>query len=86
MLKNKKYNGWKNYDTWNVMLWISNTENLYFTLLDIREEYKLQNRKLSYKNFINEIGYQNEKTGDNIKFLNYKLSYRELNYAIQEIA
>ncbi len=85
MLKNKKYNGWKNYDTWNVMLWISNTENLYFTLLDIREEYKLQNKKLSYKNFINEIGYQNEKTGDNIKFLNYKLSYRELNYAIQEI-
>lgn len=85
MLKNKKYNGWKNYDTWNVMLWISNTENLYFTLLDIREEYKLQNKKLSYKNFINEIGYQNEETGDNIKFLNYKLSYRELNYAIQEI-
>lgn len=86
MLQNKKYNGWKNYETWNVMLWISNTENLYFTLLDVREEYKLQNKKLSYKNFINEIGFQDEKTGDNVKFLSSKLSYRTLNQAIQEVA
>ena len=86
MRNEKRYNGWKNYETWNVMLWINGTENLYFTLVDIKEEYKRQNKKLSYKKFINEINFQNEQTGDGVEFINYKLSYRELNEAIQEVA
>jgi len=32
---NEQYNGWTNYPTWNVHLWLSNEEGLYYQSREI---------------------------------------------------
>ena len=39
------YNGWKNWATWNVALWLGNDENLY----------RLARRFVHYKDLANEL-------------------------------
>lgn len=33
-MKDKTYNGWKNYQTWNIALWIQNDETFYYIAKD----------------------------------------------------
>ena len=45
-LTETSYNGWTNYETWNVALWVNNDEGSYY----------LARQCGDYQTFVNEIG------------------------------
>jgi hypothetical protein len=69
------YNGYKNYETWNVSLWIKNDESL-FNLAKCSKNYsQFQNTMLAY-------GY--EKTPDGVDYHASELDLEALEEVINE--
>lgn len=44
-MTDKTYHGWKNWDTWNVALWLGNDEGFY----------RIARRFVNYKDLANEL-------------------------------
>jgi len=68
------YNGWANYETWNVALWLQNDEGLY----------NFARRYDDYSKFVSAIGFGSE-TPDGVSFASPKLDYNELTEMLQEL-
>lgn len=80
--KNTEYNGWKNRETWNVALWINNTEQLY----DAAKWHMLTHKGASYNSFIFTHALRDTKTGDGVSYSSPLLDHAELNAMMKEIA
>lgn len=76
----KTCNGWKNYQTWNVALWIGNDYGIYCAAKEFMNKFK---GRAPYSSFISAMGLN--KTGDNVSFNSKKLSLRELNSMMREL-
>ena len=64
-MESQKYNGWTNYQTWNVALWMQNDEFLYNTAIAC-VEYKEENES-PYAKFIRcMLNCDNVTTGDDV--------------------
>ena len=61
------YNGWTNYETWNVALWINNEEGLYELARDCGD----------YETFVELVG--NATTGDGVRFNDPRVNVIEIN-------
>jgi len=80
--KDSQYFGWTNRETWNVMLWINGTENLYFGVVDILRNITYTP---TYREVIYILNLEDSQTGDGVCYLDSQLNYEELNQAISEM-
>tara|TARA_R100000808_G_C2082835_1_gene106106 strand:- start:91 stop:342 length:252 start_codon:yes stop_codon:yes gene_type:complete len=78
--KNNKYQGWKNYYTWNAALYIDNDYSTYIAARDFMGSYT---GRSPYIDFINTYGLI--ETGDGVSYKHRKISRRELNSFMKEL-
>jgi hypothetical protein len=73
----EQYNGWKNYETWNVALYLDNDEGTY---LAVKEYVRYTNNtdNLSYDGLIEYMGIQNESTPDGIPWNYFRIDRQEM--------
>lgn len=75
----KTCNGWKNYATWNVALWIGQDETLYRMVINYGKE-------LTYRQFAEQFltGFS-DKTPDGVLWLDDSLDYEALDEFLEEL-
>ena len=70
MAEEEKYNGWENYATWAVNLWLSNDEGLYRNVCgiveDAEDEAEAEERIKGYVEELEELSKEKE-AGDELK-------------------
>lgn len=77
------YNGWRNYETWNVALWILNDEPIYNLAREIAES-GYHNPYNGVVENLEDIGVY--KTPDDVSFRDSYLDISALNNMIRELA
>ena len=74
-IEDTTYNGWTNYETWNVALWIGNDQGLY----------NLARRCYSYQDFVNRYMEEGDTTLDGVKWNDVNLNVVELDEMMEEL-
>ena len=80
------YNGWKNYETWNVSLYINNEYGMYMTALDWVKGRLWNNQEVSYDDFRHELNsLYGDKTPDGVWWDDDTLDHEELSEMLLEL-
>jgi hypothetical protein len=84
------YNGWTNYDTWNVWLWITNTEELYTQAVQLSKSQVGSRIPAGYSFLIAYLKHLvcliEDETPDGVPWESRTLNKGELDQAFWELA
>ena len=78
-----EYNGWKNYATWNVALWLGNNENMNNQVERFNRCVPLYGT--TYAEFIIYFASLGDQTPDGVAWLDDTLDYAALNRVVTEV-
>ena len=76
-IQDTSYNGWENYETWNVALWINNDEGLYHLAMDCGD----------YETLVHTLynDYGVTETKDGVKFNDPKVNVIQINSEVFDL-
>ena len=77
-VQDQGYNGWANYETWNVVLWIQNDEGLYHSALELSRP-----RYSDLVDLLWDCG--SKETPDGVKWNSKKIKVSEINEMLKEL-
>ena len=77
------FNGYKNYDTWNVALWINNDEGLYRGAVDFMKDANPLTDPS--KGFVISCGLSTQSTPDGAEYMGDSLDYEQLDEMMREL-
>ena len=64
-MTDKKYEGYENWETWNIALWLTNDESVYNLVIEtLKQKYAYEsNRQDALKDLIYDLVHGNEDLG-----------------------
>lgn len=77
------YNGWRNYETWNVAMWIGE-EPIYNGAVDFMKNDNPDPQN-SYRAFVVSCGLEAQKTPDGVAYMGDTLDYEDLNRMMADL-
>lgn len=86
-MHNEEYNGWRNRQTWNAALWISNDEAIYGAILSLKERAERYGRRLTWARARVYLAANfGPATDDGVSWLDSRISGREMSAMLRELS
>lgn len=78
-------NGQKNWETWNVMVWIEHSRPLYEKAVNYVKKCRCSSNPPTYREFIRQNGLTGNRTPDHVSWLSKVLDYPALDEMLADL-